>query len=136
MSIARVDVSTYLDTQFSSLAESIGQLIADDSPDGYGSDVDDALRKLGYTESALVDAEVGDELRDALFALAQYYAAKRIWIKLGDRVDHTMGQTVYDFKSQKAHAKAIMDDAANTCALLGHSVDGRLLRAAPSFVVF
>jgi hypothetical protein len=91
---------TWIPSFLHSLSPS-GRLIADDSPDGYGSDVDDALRKLGYTESALVDAEVGDELRDALFALAQYYAAKRIWIKLGDRVDHTMGQTVYDFKESK-----------------------------------
>lgn len=136
MSIARVDVSNYLDTQFAAMLPIVGQAADDDSPEGYGPDVDDALRKLGYTEANLETASVIDSLRDAIYALASYYTARRIWIRLGDRVNHTIGVTIYDFKDQRYAAHAVMLQAADMCGLLGYSVDGRVVKTKASFSVF
>jgi hypothetical protein len=136
MSIARLDVAVYLDNQFGPIAVAVGQLMADDGYAGYGGDIDDALRMLGYTESQLGTAVVGDELRDAYLALAQYYTARRMFRWMGDRVNHTMGVSIFDFKDQANRVKAMMEAAAVMCARLGFSVDGRIVPKLPSFIVY
>lgn len=135
MTITRADIATHLDSQFSAMAASIGQADSDETPTGYGVDIDLALRKLGKTRSELASATLEDSQEEAAFALAEYYAALRFWRQLGDRVNTETGTTSYDFRDQRKSAKEMMEDAANRCALLGYSVDGRVVRSA-SFRVY
>lgn len=120
MTITRDDVAEYLDTQFSALATSIGQ---DSDPlFGYEPDINLAFRRLGVTRAALATATVEDSQEEAVQTLAEYYAARRIWRQLNDRVNNTRGQTSFNFDNQKAQAKDIMDDAKKLCTALGYDV--------------
>lgn len=120
MSISRAAIATYLDEQFSALAVAVGQNATPET--GYKPDIDNALRALAVSESDLAAATVEDGTREAVFALAEYYAARRFWRQLSDRVNHTMGETKFDFSKQIDNAKSIMDDAAARCVALGYNV--------------
>lgn len=133
MAITRQDVADYLDEQFSSLAVAVEQNALPLT--GYKPDIDGALRFLGKSESELGAATVEDSSRDVLFALAEYYAAKRFWRLLGDRVNTTTGTTSYNWIDMRKSAKEMMEDAADRCADLGCNVDGRERRVA-SFKVY
>lgn len=131
MAINQIQIAQYLDEQFSALSASIGK--SAEGLDGYTPDVKNALRRFGLSESELVNASVDDRHRDVLFSLAEFFAAKRIWQQLGDRVNHTMGETTFNFTNQIATAKAIMDNAADRCAALGYAVDGRSRQTSKFF---
>jgi len=135
VTISRTNVATYLHGQFSALATAIGQISTDGSAAGYGPDIDAMLRKLGKSESELPAATLEDDQRDAAFALAEFFAARRVWRALGDRVNTVTGKNSYSFTDQRANVKAMMEAAADQCALLGYSVDGRVLRRT-SFQVY
>lgn len=122
MTVTREDTAEYLDTQYSALAASVGQDA--DLPTGYAPDIDLALRKLGVARAALATATVEDSQEEALFTLAEYYAARRLWRLLGDRVNHTMNTTTFNFDGQRKQAKEMMDDAAARVAALGYDVTG------------
>lgn len=122
MTISRAEIAGYLATQFSSLAAAVGQTDSDASATGYGPDIDNALRRLGKSRSELDNATVEDSQEEAVLTLAEYYAARRFWRRLGDRVNHTMGETRYDFDGQRKSAKEMMEAAASECAALGYDV--------------
>lgn len=122
MTIDRSAVATYLDEQFSQLAAAVGQNAMPTS--GYKPDIDSALRELGKSEGELAAATVEDADRKAYFALAKYFAAERIWIQLGSRVNTRTGLNSYDFDGQRKQAKEIMEQAKQLCALLGYDVTG------------
>jgi hypothetical protein len=122
MTIDRAAVATYLDTQYSSLAAAVGQSATPST--GYSSDIDNALRKLGKTESELATAEVEDGDRDALFTLAEYYAARRFWRLLSDRVNTNTGITSYNFTAQLNNIEKLVADAQRRCEALGYDVSG------------
>lgn len=119
MSIAVGDIATYLDGQFHTIATAVGQ---DSDPlTGYQPDIDDALRQLGRAESELGTA-VDDADRDAVFALSRYFALRRFASLLSDRVNTSTGKVSYNFSNQRDHVRAMMDQAARTCAALGYEV--------------
>lgn len=120
--ITRANIADYLDSQFSALAASVGQ--DTDSEIGYGPDIDAALRKLGTARSDLATATLADSDEEAALALSEFYALRRFWRQLGDRVKHTMGTTSYDFASQQASVKAMLDEAKSAVAALGYDVTG------------
>jgi hypothetical protein len=120
--ISRDDAAFFLDEQFSSLAVAVGQ--DPDPEEGYGPDIDNALRKLGLPESELEDATVEDGGRDGYFVLCEYYAARRIWRLLGALVDTTTGDTSYKFDGQRKQAESIMKDAKESCVAFGYDVGG------------
>src|SRR5688572_11944689 len=124
MTITRANIATYLHTQFSALTASIGQTLATEAAAGYGPDIDLALRKLGVARADVAAATLEDSQEEAVFALASYYTARRVWRQLGDRVDNTMGETAYKFDGQRKQAEAIMKDAQKQCAALGYDVTG------------
>lgn len=122
MTITRDDVADYLDTQFSALAVSIDQ---DSDPlIGYGPDINLAFRKLGVERAALATATLEDSQEDAVNALAEYFAARRIWRQLGDRVNTSTGVTSYNFTDQRKQAESIMNDAKKLVTALGYDVSG------------
>lgn len=122
MTVTRDDVADYLDSQFSALAASVGQ---DSDPlIGFEPDINLALRKLGTERADLATATLEDSQEDDVSTLAEYYALRRIWRQLGDRVTHTMGQTSFNFTSQLENVKAMMDDAQKRCTALGYDVTG------------
>lgn len=125
MTITRDDVAEYLDTQFSALAASIGQ---DSDPlTGFEPDINLALRKLGVARANLAEATVEDSQEDAVNALSEYYALRRIYRQLGDRVNTSTGVTSYNFTSQRDSVKAMLDDAQKHCAALGYDVTGHII---------
>lgn len=125
MAITRQNVADYLHTQFSEPVAAIGQTTNNDSPAGYGPDIDNALRKLGKSESELATATVENSQREAFYALSEFYTAERVWTQLGSRVNTTTGNNEYDFKDMRKSVKERMEKAADRCAMLGYIVDGR-----------
>lgn len=122
MPITRSDVASYLDEQFASFATAIGQNPAPTT--GYKPDIDNALRAMDVAESDLATATVADGKRKDIFVLSTYYAALRMWRRLGDRVNTSTGTVSYNFDGQRKQAKEIMDDAKVRCAALGYDVSG------------
>lgn len=135
MAVTRDNIAAYLSTQFSSLAAAVGQSASDDGETGYGPDIDGALRKLGTAEADLATATVADGLRDDVFALASFYAARRFWRLLGDRVNVKVDNSQYDYRYILGNAKTMMDAAAEECAALGYGVGGKSSRTV-SFHVY
>jgi hypothetical protein len=122
MSITRSTIAFYLDEQFRDMAESVGQ---DTDPNiGYKPDIDNAYRALGKSESSLATATVEDANVNAAYALAEYYAARRFWRRLGGRVNTRTGLNSYDFDGQRKQAKEMMEDAQRRCAAFGYDVSG------------
>lgn len=120
--ISRDDVAQYLDSQFSSLAASVDQ---DSDPlTGYAPDINLAFRKLGVARADLATATLEDSQEEAVTTLAEYYALRRIWRQLGDRINFTADGATFTHQYMVANAKALMDDAQKRCASLGYDVSG------------
>jgi hypothetical protein len=117
MSISRADIAIYLDTQFSSLAAAIEQNVDLDA--GYEPDIDNALRKLGTVEADLATATLADADRAIGFALAEYYAARRIYRQLASRINFTADGSQFNYQYVLQAAKTLMDEAEKLCAALG-----------------
>ena len=122
MTIGRDAVAAYLDTQYSSLAAAVAQSDSSADAGGYGADIDNALRKLGKAESELAAATVEDGSRDVYFALAEYYAARRFWRLLSDRVNMKVDDSQFDYRYMVANAEKIANEAKAQCVALGYDV--------------
>lgn len=122
MSVTRSDIAAYLDSQFSALASAIGQSANSAASDGYGPDINLALRKLGKARADLATATVEDTSEETVYALAEYYAARRIWRQLSANINVKVGDSQFDYKTAIATAKELMQDAAAVCAALGYDV--------------
>lgn len=118
MTVSRADIAQYLDSQFSALATAIGQ--DTDLNIGYEPDINLALRKLGKTRSELATATVEDSQEEAVFALAEYYAARRLFRQFGANINVKMDDSQFDYKQAQVNAKTMMDEAAKVCASLGY----------------
>ena len=120
MSVDRQAIANYLDGEFSNLAAAIGQ---DSEPlTGYAPDINNALRRLDKTESELATATVEDGDRDKIFALSEYFAARRLWRQLSSYATVKVDDSSFDYKHLIPNAKQLMDDAATQCAALGVDV--------------
>lgn len=124
MTISRAQLAAYLDQDFGALADAIGQTADDDSIVGYGPDIDNALRKLGTSESELEGATVEEGKRDAVFTLAEYYAARRIWRHLASRANVKVDDSQFDYRQVLTSIKQVVDDARQQCQALGYDVTG------------
>jgi hypothetical protein len=122
MSVSRADIAEYLDSQFSAFASAIMQTDSDDGATGYGPDIDLALRKLGVARSELAAATVEDSQDEEVFALAEYFAARRMWRHMASNVNTTADGSVFSFQYTMASVKAMMDDAKAECQALGYDV--------------
>jgi hypothetical protein len=121
MSITRSDAATYLHSQFVTLAREVGQTGTDDDIDGYGPDIDAALRRMDVAESDLASATVADTDRTAFYALCDYYCLSRMARRLTTRVDS--GALVDEGNRQKVfeNVKALLEGAAALLEQLGYS---------------
>lgn len=124
MTITRDHAAAYLDSTFASLASAVAQSDTSEGSTGYGSDIDNALRKLGKTESELATATVADGDRDDFYALAEFYAARRFWRLLSDRVNMKVDDSQYDYRYMIANVEKIADVAKAQCVALGYDVQG------------
>lgn len=117
MSVDRMMIASYLDEQYSNLAAAIGQ---DSEPlTGYGPDINNAMRRFGKSESELASATVEDGNRDVIFALAEYYAARRFWRQLSSYATVKVDDSSFDYKHLLPNVQSLMADAAARCAELG-----------------
>lgn len=122
MTVTRSDIADYLDSQFSSLAEMIGQ---NDDPDtGYLFDIDQALRKLGKTRSELATATLEDSQEQDAFVLARYYASERLYTQLSSFANTKVDDSQFDYKNVLASLAGIVDKALARCQQLGYDVSG------------
>ena len=122
MTISRSAALNYINPQFEDFASMIGQKSLSDLPNGYRPDIDNALRELGFEESALTTAAVEDTKRRAYFTLVEYFAARRMWIRASAMSNVKLGPRSEDFSKNIDAIKAIMDDAAARAAGLGYSL--------------
>ncbi|MGP1664476.1 MAG: hypothetical protein ACTS5I_00885 [Rhodanobacter sp.] len=122
MTVSRADIAEHLNSQFSSFASAIGQADSDDGITGYGPDIDLALRRLGKARSELTTATVEDSQDEAVFALAEYFAARRLWRHMSSNINFTADGSVFSFQYTMAAVKALMDDAKAECQALGYDV--------------
>lgn len=122
MAISRTQAAAYLSSQFSAFASAIGQTESDDTPSGYGADIDNALRDLEVTEANIPTATVAEADRRSLFTLAEYYAARRMWLRISTKANSRLGPASVDYQHVLGAIKAIMDEAAGRAASLGYTV--------------
>jgi len=138
MAITRSNAADYLDARFSALATGAGQTATDDSADGYGADIDDALRDLSVAEADLSSATVAESSRRAYYALCEYYAARRFWIRYAAKGNVRLGPAAQSYESAVSALKAIMDDAQDRAATEGIAVssatDWALVRLGLDFI--
>lgn len=123
MTISRSTVANYLHSRFSRFADDVGQADTDDSPQGYGVDIDDALRDLDTSESDLATATVADANRRGYFALAEYYTARRMWLQVSSNPNTKSGDQAVDYSKVVDALKAIMDSASAIAAAEGIGPD-------------
>lgn len=122
MAITRTQAAAYLHGQFSAFASLIGQSLSDDTPNGYGADIDNALRDLETTEANIPTATVDEADRRDYFTLAEYYSARRMWLRISAKANSRLGPASVDYKNVIEAIKAIMEDAAGRAASLGYTV--------------
>jgi hypothetical protein len=85
--ITRLAAAAYLDGQYDNLAREINQLEHADGADGYGPDIDQALRSLGTPEDQIELAAVENAEVLVYYALCDYYALRRFARQLATKVD-------------------------------------------------
>lgn len=124
MTLSRDDLAAHLDTQFSSLASATQQTDSTDGASGYGPDIDLALRRLGKSRSELATATVEDDQDEAIFALVEYYTARRLWRQFGVLINVKVDDSQFDYKQAQLNAKTMMDEAKAECQSLGYDVTG------------
>lgn len=120
MTVLRDDIAEYLDSQFSGLAASVEQ--NSDPLIGYEVDINLALRKLGKTRAELATATLEDTQEEASFVLAEYFAARRFWRQLSDRVNVTVDGSQFSYQYSLAAVKQVMEDTAKLATDLGYNV--------------
>lgn len=123
MTISRSTVANHLQSRFSRFASDIGQTVTDDSPQAYGPDIDDALRDLSVAEDDLSTATVAESSRRAYLTLAEYYAARRMWLQMSSNPNVKSGDQQVDYSKVIDSLKAIMEDASARAAALGFGPD-------------
>ena len=131
MAISRTNLATYLDTQFSKLAKSIGQNATPLT--GYAPDIDNALRRMGRAEGELAAGTVEDADRELYFAWAEYFAARRFWRQLSNQPDTRVGGTgdsTISYGNVLKNAKSLVDDAKEQLKALGVDIDGDEAKSA------
>lgn len=121
MAVTRAQAAAYLHSSFALFATEAGQTTFDAAATGYGPDIDNALRVLGYAEAALATAEVPDSDRARYFALLDYFAARRLWRRLGVRVSVSLGPASISYANLHANLLAIFRDAEAALIPLGLS---------------
>lgn len=124
MTITRDTIADYLNTQFATLAGAVGQSETGDTYNGYGPDIDMALRRMGKSRSTLATATVEDSQDETVFALAEYFAARRLFRQFGVFVNTKVDDSQFDYKQAQTNVKAIMDEAKAECQSLGYDVTG------------
>lgn len=122
MAITRFTVASHLHSQYSAFATEIGQASTTDAPDGYGPDIDNALRELGTDEADIPSATIDESLRRSYLTLAEYYAARRMWVRMAAKATSRLGPASVDYRATHEAIKAIMEDAAARVAALGYDV--------------
>ncbi len=124
MAITRINAMDYLAKKFIAFATEVAQEAnSDDDEDGYGPDIDDALRDMDVAEASLATATVAEADRRAFYTLCEYYAARRFWVLMSARADTRLGPRSKSWGKSIDSIKAIMDDASSRAAALGYSVD-------------
>lgn len=117
--ITRFEAAAYLHSRLRNLAAAVGQSSAADDAEGYGPDIDAALRELGVGEDEVYDTAITSEFAQPFFALCEYYALSRLHSLLLDRVTFQTGTERFDFDKQRASVESRLNSAAARCKAFG-----------------
>lgn len=123
--MTRTELAAALHATYAHLAAEAGQVDTGDTPDGYGPDIDKALRELGVPEASLATYTIQDYEVKAVEALAHYYAALRLAGRLADRVGTGIPNVEGDRQSLFSRALSLAEMWARIAAKEGYPVDGR-----------
>ena len=120
----RTATIAYLQSEYAQIA-SDSKRDATHTSDAYGIAIDNALRALGYEESALSATDVPQTKIRPYLALLRYYVLRRFGDVLAIRVDVSVNNTMQASSSQAYKAIGeLAAKAAKECAALGYPVDG------------
>ena len=95
----RTATIAYLQSEYAQIA-SDSKLDATQTIDAYGIAIDNALRALGYEESALSATDVPQTKIRPYLALLRYYVLRRFGDVLAIRVDVSVNNTMQASRSQ------------------------------------
>lgn len=120
----RTAATTYLTSEFGELATD-ARLTGPQIADAYSTAIDMALRQLGFAETDLATAVVGDAMVLSYLALLQYYALKRYARILSLRFDVNVSGAMQAMRSQAyGQVQALLADAEETVLNYGFDVKG------------
>lgn len=125
MGMSRLQAATYLSTEagLESLINESGRK-STDTADGYKPAIDQALRRLGASESGLATAEIADSQIPAYIALMEYYALRLFARTIATRVDYQATSLEADRDAVFQHVRQLMEQAAEAAEAYGYSIDG------------
>lgn len=123
MTVTRDAIALHLNSQFSALATAISQASDTDTADGYGPDIDQALRDLGETTS-LDTVTLTDAQAPAAFALAEYYALRRFERQMALKVDVQAGSLSQKNGTVPSTLRSLTEEAKDRASALGYVPGG------------
>ena len=124
MSTTRDQIAAHLNRHFSHLAAEINQIARSDTADGYGPDIDRALRALGNAEADIATAAIADASIVAGLALADYFALDRFARQLSTKVDTRAYATEGNRDRIFDNVIALRELARETVEDAGYSIGG------------
>lgn len=120
--ITRPQAASVLNAKLSRLAAEVKQTAIDDSPAGYGIDLDDALRRMQKEAEALLTTTV--EVA-AYLVIARYYALVRFASLLATRVDTQSFSVEGDREQIFTNVLALIKQAVEEAAVYGYVLQTR-----------
>jgi hypothetical protein len=115
--ITEAQVAVYLHRRLHNLATLVGQAVHDSSPQGYGDDISDALRRMGFANAAAITL-ASDEA--ALGHVSEFYALYRFASLLATRVDIDAYAVDDDRGRVFDNVITLMEQAGSKAALYGY----------------
>lgn len=120
----RAGATTYLTSEFGELATD-ARFTDQHVADAYSAAIDMALRQLGFSETDLATAVVGDDMVLSYLTLLQYYALKRYARVLSVRFDVNVSGAMQAMRSQAyGQVKTLLAEAEQQCLNYGFDVNG------------
>ncbi|MBN9393439.1 MAG: hypothetical protein J0I20_35740 [Chloroflexi bacterium] len=118
MSLTRDDALAYLQMEFSQQLDDTG-MADDDSPEGFESAINAALREVGFTRSQFLTAVVADEDEGAFEAFLEYFALKRFSKYVAQNFDVSTGGDSVRLQQIFANIKSLLADATTAAQVYG-----------------
>lgn len=122
MALSKSSAAQILDAKLKRLANEVKQVAHDDSADGYGPDLDDALRRMALSDISAVNTPT---LEAAYLVIARWYALVRLASLLATRVDTESIAVEGDRDTIFDHVVLLIRQAVDEAAVYGYVLQTR-----------